>query len=96
MFHGIHECAHVHSYLVINFSILTPSTAREAARAWALVLKEASKLSSSLWYLPAAVCESRLCFHAGQPVGGEDPSSPLIIGVHACSYMYITCIVSTI
>ena len=80
----------VHSYLVMNSGFLyTLSTDREAARAWTLVLKEASKLSSSLWYLQAAVCESRLCFHAGQPVGGEDPSSPLAIGVHVCNYMYM-------
>ena len=57
-------------------SLLTLSTAREAARAWGLVLKEASKLSTFPWYLHAAVCDSRLCFHAGQPVG-SDPSSPL-------------------
>ena len=75
---------HVYQFvrsLIINYRLLTPSTAREAARAWGRVLKEVSKLPSfPWWYLHAAACESRLCFHAGQPVGGGDPSSPLATG----------------
>lgn len=60
--------------------LLTPSSVCEAAKAWALVVNERSlKLKLSLpWYLHAyaAACESRLCFHAEEPVG-EDPNNPL-------------------
>lgn len=57
-------------------SWLDGSVAREAARAWGLVAKEAAHLPSTLWFLHVAACESKLFIHAGNPVG-TDPSSPL-------------------
>lgn len=53
--------------------------AREAARGWGMVVKEAADLPIVFWFLHVAACESRLFIHAGRPVG-SDPTSPLESG----------------
>lgn len=57
-------------------SWLDEGVAREAARGWGMVVKEAANLPIVFWFLHMAACESRLFVHAGRPVG-FDPSSPL-------------------
>ena len=60
-------------------SWLDGGVAREAARGWGMVVKEAANLPIVFWFLHVAACESRLFIHAGRPVG-SDPSSPLESG----------------
>ena len=73
------------SYLLIPLLPLLPlsrldeGVAREAARGWGMVVKEAANLPIVFWFLHMAACESRLFVHAGRPVG-FDPSSPLESG----------------
>ena len=63
------------AHLYCSPRLLSGAVAKEAARAWQAVLKEAARLSSGAWYLHMAAGESRLGVHCGQPTG-VDPSDP--------------------
>ena len=92
-----YTCRFICMYLVIKSAFwLPPLLERQPGPGlWFYKKLLCSKPSSSLWYLQVAACESsRLCFNAGQLVGGEDPRyrcacMQLHVHVHVHAHVYV-------